>query len=309
MAGQNDLRIQAAGPETVDAALELVFGDWVDPVARRNQIESIKARAEKRIPEGLFVAIDFNETESTVAGAVLVEGRPGKAAYVHPPRGRLDLSTETFVQLLDVASGWLESKGFRMAQALLPVGAAADEAVLVAAEFRRLADLAYLESRRESFPIRRPDEGRFELVPVTPADLERLRRIVEKTFEETLDCPALSGVQSIEEVFEGYWASSAGETRFWRIVCRGGEEVGVLLVADHPDEALAELVYMGLIPSARGQGGGREIARQAQWLAVEAGRDRLVVGVDEANGPALEAYTGVGFEAWEKRVVYTKFFH
>jgi ribosomal protein S18 acetylase RimI-like enzyme len=77
-------------------------------------------------------------------------------------------------------------------------------------------------------------------------------------------------------------------------------------LADHPQEENWELVYMGLVPSARGNGWGREVVRHAQWLTRQAGRPRLVLAVDAANHPAVAMYTCAGFRAWGRRRVYLK---
>jgi hypothetical protein len=79
-----------------------------------------------------------------------------------------------------------------------------------------------------------------------------------------------------------------------------------LLLADYPEQENWELLYVGLIPSARGHGWGREITRHAQWLTRQARRPRLVLAVDAANEPALRMYAALGFRAWERRRVFVR---
>ncbi len=80
-------------------------------------------------------------------------------------------------------------------------------------------------------------------------------------------------------------------------------DIGCLLLADHPESNQWELVYMGLVPEARGRGWGAKIARHAQWEAQRAGRERLVLAVDAANRPAVAMYQQAGLFAWDRRVV------
>ena len=92
-------------------------------------------------------------------------------------------------------------------------------------------------------------------------------RLVERTYEGTLDCTALNGVRDIDDVINGYQATGVFRPENWLFVRSGGQDVGVLLLADHPQARHWELMYMGLVPEVRGRGWGRQIARYAQWLA------------------------------------------
>jgi hypothetical protein len=79
-----------------------------------------------------------------------------------------------------------------------------------------------------------------------------------------------------------------------------------LLLADHPDDDQWELVYMGIIPAARGRGWGLQITRHAQWLTGCAARRRLILAVDAANQPAVAMYAAAGFQTWNRRSAFVK---
>ena len=87
-----------------------------------------------------------------------------------------------------------------------------------------------------------------------------------------------------------------------------GDDVGCLLLTDFPEHENWELTYMGVAPSARGNGWGAHIVRYAQWRARLADRLRLVLAVDADNGPAITLYAAAGFQAWERRTVFVKVF-
>ena len=176
---------------------------------------------------------------------------------------------------------------------------------LCEAGFESAAELLYLFSRKESFPAS-PPESPLQIESYCPANHRRLARVVEATYEETLDCPTLNGVRQIDDVLAGYRATGVFSPDRWLLVRHQNEDVGCLLLADHPEQENWELVYMGLVPSARGYGWGKDITRHAQLLTRRSGRPRLVLAVDAANGPAIRMYSMLGFHAWDRRSVYLR---
>ncbi len=112
---------------------------------------------------------------------------------------------------------------------------------------------------------------------------------------------------TLDHVINGYQATGVFRPENWLFVRSGGQDVGVLLLADHPKGRHWELMYMGLVPEVRGRGWGRQITRYAQWLARGAGVERIVVAVDAANSPAVAVYRDTGFELWDQRAVYVRF--
>ncbi len=131
---------------------------------------------------------------------------------------------------------------------------------------------------------------------------------MDRTYEGTLDCPRLNGVRSTEDVLATYRRSGEFDPARWFLVRLEEQDVGCLLLADHPRNEQWELIYVGLVPSARGRGLGRQLVRHAQWLVRQAGRRRLVLSVDAANGPAIGLYASEGFVAWDRRGIYLHLF-
>ncbi|OHB68445.1 MAG: hypothetical protein A2V70_11155 [Planctomycetes bacterium RBG_13_63_9] len=252
-----------------------------------------------------------------LVGAVFSQIQPGKTALVWPPQLVPDEPRPTACGLLDATSRWLGGQEVRIAQAMLPSSATgavscgsagnagADEAVLLAGGFERMADLLYLVSEQSEFPDGAP-RSPLQFESYSSANHQRLDRVVLATYEDTLDCPSLDGVRKIGDVLEGYRATGVFDPRRWLIVRHEGKDIGCLLLADHPDQENWELVYMGLVSSHRGRGWGMDIAREAQRLARRAGRRRLVLAVDAGNRPAIETYSAAGFRLWDRRGVYVK---
>lgn len=147
-------------------------------------------------------------------------------------------------------------------------------------------------------------ESGLEFVEVAPGDRARLASIVEESYQETLDYPQLNGLRGVDEVLESYESIGCSGTSLWRIARFGGEEIGCLLLADHPDDGNLELVYMGVLPRFRGFGWGRSLAAHACLVAGQRLRQRVVLAVDANNMPALRIYRSLGFSAVEQRAVY-----
>lgn len=257
-----------------------------------------------RIPsEGLRIA----RREGRLVGVVFAQLQAGKTSVLWPPRLVPDEPPSTAEQLVHVVSAWLAQSQVRVAHALLESEDRQDLAVLEASGFQPLAKLLYMVSEDSVLP-RQPPPTVLQFEPNALSDRERFARILEATYEGTLDCPALDGVRPMDEVIEGYRATGVYSPSRWFFVRHEDCDVGCLLLTDHPDSGVWELIYMGLIPSARGSGWGGDVSRYAQWLTHQAGRRRLVVAADVANSPAVRMYTSAGFELWDRRVVLQKVF-
>ncbi|MCA9161152.1 MAG: hypothetical protein KDA72_22630, partial [Planctomycetales bacterium] len=83
----------------------------------------------------------------------------------------------------------------------------------------------------------------------------RMAQFIESTFIDTLDCPAMNGRRSREEVLEGFLDGRKLRqiAPWWEVLEVDGRVAGCLLLQQHSPE-LVELVYMGLLPYSRGQG-------------------------------------------------------
>jgi mycothiol synthase len=303
-AAANGPQIGPVPPEEQTGALRLVFSRLTEE-ARQRQLETLGvgiAAAGLRFPELLGAY-----RRGRLVGAVFSQVQPGRTAAFWPPQVVASEAATTAAKLLETACDRLARQEVCMAQALLETDTSPDVATLLKGGFERLAKLFYLVSPENEFP-NHPPPGPLDFAQYGPSNHERLARVVEATYRETLDCPRLNGVRDIEDVLSGYRATGVFDPHRWLIVRHDDREVGCLLLADHPKDGSYELVYMGLVDSARGRGWGMLIARQAQWRTRQAGRTRLVLAVDAANQPALKIYSAVGFRAWDRRSAYVKVF-
>lgn len=252
--------------------------------------------------EALYVAL----CGGRVVGAAWGQRQPGNTAVLWPPRLLASQDSQVAHRLAEAVVRHLDRAGVVMTQVLLPPGESELVPVLTAAGFSHLADLIYLSCEAEQFPTQPPACGKLQFVAHDLAERRRLINAVERTYAGTLDCVGLNGQRRIEDVIDGYRETGVFRAENWLIAMCEGRDVGVLLLADHPRAGHWELMYMGLVPEARGHGWGRHIARHAQWLARCAAVERIVLAVDAANRPALAMYERAGFAEWDRRSVFVR---
>jgi ribosomal protein S18 acetylase RimI-like enzyme len=233
---------------------------------------------------------------------------PGKTALLWPPRLAPDEIESVGDQLQIFLDHQLQAASIRMAQAVLPDGEHSDARRLKRGGYLHAADLLYLISPLDRVAVT-SDEFDIEFVQYTLDDRERLKTLIERTYIDTLDVPALDGVRDLSDVLCGYEQTGEFSPDRWFFLRNGGEDVGCLLLNDHPGQAQWELVYLGIVPEARGNGWGRQATRFAQRLAKAADRERLILAVDATNDPAVSAYTSVGFFELLRRSVFLKIFN
>jgi GNAT superfamily N-acetyltransferase len=178
---------------------------------------------------------------------------------------------------------------------------------LVRNGYRFAAELVFLtwDARENSIELPR-SELNFE--PYRDASQERLIQLVESTYIDTLDAPALNGARATADVLEGYEHVGVSGTENWYFVRQRDRDVGCLLLADFPELSRFELVYMGLQPAARGRGWGKVLVHFAQWMTRQTGRQSLLLAVDAANDPARAIYARCGFQELDRRIAWFKVF-
>lgn len=286
--------------------LEILFLDQPDD-DRQASIEAWLAEAgrEPALTDGLLVA----SRRGRLVGAIQVRPQPGNTAIVWPAVAAAPPDDAVGIALVEAAAQHVADRGIRLAQTLLDMEAADQAMWLLTAGFERAATLTYLATDTARVPDEPPTGLSF--VPFDDDQTDRLAAIVEQTYDGTLDCPQLNGVRTTQEVLAGYRATGQFSPARWLIVRHDQRDIGCLLLTDHPDPTSPELsswelVYMGLIPAARGHGWSLSIARHGIRLAAAAGRSTIALAVDEANSPALATYARAGFCHLGHKAVFLK---
>lgn len=306
------VQVDAALPSERRAALELALSSRGEPpppaVIDRALEEAQRDAAEW---QGLLVATvapgNSNVPQRRLVGAVWLRSLPGRVSSVTSPRTAALAPSETGSVLLRSAADLARSRQSAFVQALAEANDVRAGADFAAAGFEHPADLLFLVADCDSPGV---DDGpaNLEWVPYQPEHHCRLANLVERTYVESRDCPGLDGVRAIDDVLAGYRATGQFDPDRWLIAVEDGQDVGCLLLADHPDDDQWELVYLGVAPEFRGLGLGRALTQRALSMARGAGRARVVLAVDAANAPAIEIYRQAGFEAWDRRAIFLRRF-
>jgi mycothiol synthase len=253
--------------------------------------------------EPLFIALRGEQ----LCGAAWGQTQAGNIAVFWPPKLIAGEDRDTGCRLAERVVEALDDANVEMTQILIPSDDPDVYRVLQHTNFRQLADLLYLTCEFERFPRAASVPAELDFESYEGSHRARLMRLIDRTYEGTLDCTALNGVRSVADVVTGYEATGVFPPQNWVIVRADSADVGVLLLADHPRARHWELMYMGLAPEARGRGWGRHITQHALWLARQADVERIVLAVDAVNEPALRMYSSTGFEMWDRRTVYVRF--
>jgi ribosomal protein S18 acetylase RimI-like enzyme len=240
------------------------------------------------------------ERRGRVLWAALPLLSPGRTALLLSapvPTTASDLSAAG--GLIELVCQELTDQGIHLTQALLDPGDSRARRLFESHQFRSLAELLYLSApapRKRQPPPALP-EG-FQWVGYEPGPVHELfKQTIARTYENSLDCPALNGLRDMEDVVAGHRASGEFDPKLWRLLCQppidaGGrpEPIAVLLLAKVPQAGSVELVYLGLVPEARGRRLGDLLVRHALAAVAAAGLGRLTLAVDSRNVPALKVY-------------------
>jgi mycothiol synthase len=243
-----------------------------------------------------FYAAYAGEIMQAVA---LAQVQVGKTALLWPPRAVQEFQID-LQPLLHALQCALQQAGIVVLQSLLLPSAAEDCALLNSGGFESAAELIYMTAERNSFPQHLPQSPlAWENVS---SDNERLQRMVQATYQGSLDCPIIDGWRSIDDVLAGYRETGTFDAQLWWIAKQGEHDVGCLIVADYPETHQWELVYLGVHPSQRGKGWGEKLVLWMQHQALQRDVDRIILAVDAANQPALNIYGDCGFLEFDRRL-------
>lgn len=299
-----EITIGPCGGDEIEDALTLVFASI--PIAERTAMVNHLAETATREgidTGGLLVARLADE----VIGSTWAQLQAGNTGVLWPPGvAAIDDRPAVSRQLMQAADRHFATANVAIAQVVSKDCPPETRVALNEAGYATLTELLYLARDTQS-ATHLPDSP-LSFEPFDPERPARLGKLIEATYRETLDCPALGGVRAIEDVIAGYRATGVFSPDRWLIATAAEQDVGVLLLTDHPATDSWELIYMGVTPEFRGRGWGSLIVQHAIAIASYFGRSRLVLAVDVINQPAIDVYEGHDFVAWDRREILLKRF-
>jgi len=243
---------------------------------------------------------------ATVAGrlvtASLLVGSPGRLGAVFLPRHVAHgLQHQALIQVLEAVQNAAWALGFDLLQVLLEAEEREQGLVLERAGFSSLAELVYMErSAYESCPTFEPPPG-VEFVSLTSAPEELFLAVLDQTYRASLDCPRLAGVRRTADVLATHRATGRHDPAYWWVARVADRPLGILLLAGLADRAAFEIVYIGVVPEARGQGVGDLLLERAVQVCRRNHNAGLNLAVDRENQPARRLYRRWSFREVNRR--------
>jgi ribosomal protein S18 acetylase RimI-like enzyme len=131
--------------------------------------------------------------------------------------------------------------------------------------------------------------------------------VIEQTYRDSLDCPALACFRSGAQALTSHQATGLFRHEGWVMLQIDGEAAGLLLLNEQPEQEATEIVYMGIVPAWRGKRLGQILLAKAATLSQEWGRNRVLLAVDSTNLPAARLYEQAGFRTWMSCDVWLRF--
>lgn len=239
-----------------------------------------------------------------VQAASLVVPNPGKTAMIFASRAMDDTCRRKVIAAVERACAAMADDGIFLVQSLLEPRERAERRLFEAAGFEFLATLAYLQrsstGRRAIPPASWPPGSSLE--SFSEANEVDFIRALGESYEETLDCPGLSGLRRTEDILAGHKATGQFDPGLWTLVRLNGRSVAILLLNRSAQQNTIELVYLGLLRSARGRGIGRSLLHHGLAQCADAGASAVTLAVDEKNTPAMRLYARAGFRRILRRV-------
>lgn len=194
-----------------------------------------------------------------------------------------------------LAQGLLEPSELEAAGAYLDAG------------FVKLAELGYL--RRDISRFARydrpvwPEGVRVTRMSELPWDTGQsmLVRAMEASYIGTLDCPALCGMRTVEDVLASHKSVGAFDPALWWLVTLNGQPAGCMLLSRFPAHETVELVYLGVGSALRGKGIAAGLLSLALAELQSLGERSLACAVDLNNTPAMRLYKRERFKEFARR--------
>lgn len=269
-------------------ALELIF-DGLSPVPATQT--------------GLWVAV----RDEKITAAAWIQRLTENIAAVWPPVSRDDpIAEDLLAQTLKQACA---ESSFQLFRTLVSSETADRHAAnLSSIGLERATTIVSLYSGVEDENAAKRIQSQLSFEPFDVfSESDRMVQLTQGTFEQSLDCPQLTRMTDAGAILDGYIAHPGFTPELWFCLRSTGgvdDDVGILILSDNEEDEQLELVYLGVLPSARGRGYGAAAVDHAKRLAAERGRRRVTLAVDIRNQPALNIYRAAGFTLYAEHELF-----
>lgn len=310
--GVRSLDCRPARPDELDAALRLLLAG-AGGLASDEQVLEFLAFTNQRGVDVHDMWIASRQAAQPgpeqVEWALLPLVSPGRTMLLLTPNRLLKrLTPPSSVRALsDAVCAHFAQEGVQLAQLLLEPGQRDVRDVYTAAGFAELAELVYLSRAVKRAPaeddlILSPGFDLVRYDPESPQVHDLFARTITASYQGSLDCPGLNGMRDMMDVLAGHKAAGEFDPKLWFALMEYGQPRAVLLLNKSLQSDALELVYLGLVPEARGRGLADWMMKLALSCVAQSGRRELTLAVDAQNAPALKLYFRHGMQRLMTRV-------
>jgi hypothetical protein len=302
--GSPSVEIRPAHDGELDNAIRLIISPVSANPDPRQVYEFLQiAQSHRADAGGLWVAAH----EQRLVSAVLPIVSPGRTMLLFPPahiQGQFQRAATA--QLIQTICSRAAADGIHLAQVLLDPGDSEVSATVISCSFNRLAELLYMQCP-VPHGLRPPSLPQdYHWLTYAPPVHNRFADTILLTYQQSLDCPALNGLRSIDDILAGHKATGQFDPRLWFLLCHRSSPLGALLLSPILRSDALELVYLGLIPSTRRLGISDLLMRQALHSVSTMHHARLSLAVDAGNLPALKLYWRHGLQAIGRKLAFLR---
>lgn len=251
------LTVTAADSSNRATALRLLFARF--PVDE----QAIRLRDALRVSEKGGLNLDgllLATVGELPVGAALVMLQPDAIALVWPPVltcGAMDEVRIEDALMLEVCRR-IDAAEARLGQSLLMPDDVVEGKLLARHGFSYAADVFFLARAHQKLDTEtttispEPDSllVRHAVTSETfrDANASRFARVIEQSYQHSLDCPYLKNFRNGAEALDSHKLSGVFDPSSWWLYSIDGHDAGVFLLNEHPDQDAIELVYVGVIP-------------------------------------------------------------
>jgi mycothiol synthase len=243
---------------------------------------------------------------NNIDAACLVLDSPGRTSsvLVSPVGGDPQLHRRA-LKLVEMAAQSAAQRNVQLLQGMVAPECPEESSLYAAAGFKLLATLLYMQNDLRRLRLK-PSRRLLSWETYSPQTHALFCRVVESSYEASLDCGSLNGIRRIEDILASHRGTGQYDPYYWRIGLAGDKPVGAILLAYMDDQRTFEVVYMGCLPEYRNQGYGSSLLAHGVELARSRSVTAMSLSVDEKNMPARKLYGTFGFDEMTRRDVWIK---
>jgi len=298
-----DCKCRPVIKEEIDWALRLILANDQGLAGDEAVLDFLAFALQRKIDLNL---IWIAEVEQRIAWALLPITSPGRTMLlITPARIRAESAPAAARMLVDQLCDHWRQHEMHLAQLLLDPQDSVICDLYAGMGFEVLAELLYLQKPVANGPDADLPAG-FELSTYNDQTHGLFAQTILRTYESSLDCPALNGRRNVEDIIAGHKSAGVFDPSLWHLITEGGEPRGVLILSPSPHNESVELVYLGLVPEARHRGLSDALMRLAMASVARLQRSDLSLAVDSRNIPALRLYYRHGMHRIGSRIAMVR---